>query len=89
MSDRPDGEETIRVPRWVLAFVVPAVGVFLAVARTEHRTNENENKLDQLRMQVETNARDIRTLEMRASWLCTQRTRDDLESGRESAGVCP
>jgi hypothetical protein len=97
-GEEPNG--SLRVPRWVLAFIIPLIGVAGAVARTEYRTNANEAAAeriaDRLEMMREMQSTDARADETRFSdiertlyWLCAQRARDDAESGRTSAGTCP
>jgi hypothetical protein len=95
-----DSNNDLRIPRWVLAFILPAMGVFVAVARTEYRTNENEADTQRLRTDMERafdaqNTLDrnyearFSDMEQQIQWLCAQRARDDQESGRQGAGTCP
>jgi hypothetical protein len=91
--------DSLRVPRWVLAFIVPLLAVLGAVARTEYRTNSNERANERLTERVEMirqmkaegereQERRFSDIERTVQWLCAQRARDDAESGR-TAGNCP
>lgn len=85
----PTPDDALRIPRWLLAFVLPAIGLVMAVARTEYRTNENELETAVVSARVERVEQRILALERQVQWLCAQRARDDFESKRAGAGTCP
>lgn len=82
-------DDVLRIPRWLLAFIVPAIGLMMAVARTEYRTNENEMSTAAVDARVQRAEERIAILERQIHWLCAQRARDDFESKRAGAGTCP
>lgn len=88
MLDTPP-DDALRIPRWMLAFILPAIGLMMAVARTEYRTNENEMATEAVGARVDRAEERVLQLERQVQWLCAQRGRDDSESKRTGAGTCP
>lgn len=90
MSDgAAPGDDVLRIPRWLLAFILPAIGLMMAVARTEYRTNENGMATDAVDARVQRAEERVLQLERQVQWLCAQRGRDDFESKRAGMGSCP
>jgi hypothetical protein len=85
--------DSVEVPKWVLPFVIPTLLGILAFFRAEYRTSENATAI--VRMQ-DSHAEEVRILRAEIDrqrrvndWLCTQRERDNQESGHTRAGTCP
>lgn len=85
-------DDVIRVPKWALAFVLPALAFLGLGARTEYRTDLNEAALRQLESRYEQHLSEERAanLNMRQQiqWLCVQRARDNREAGHAEQGPC-
>lgn len=84
----PD-DDTLHVPRWLLAFVLPTIGLIVAASRMEYRSNENAMETRAVEARLQQAEQRVGLLERQVQWLCAQRARDDYESNRTGAGVCP
>lgn len=86
-------EDVVRVPKWALGFVLPALAFLGLGARTEYRTDLNEAALRQLESRHEQHVAEERAanllLRQQVQWLCVQRSRDDREAGRGSGQGAP
>jgi|GEM_PF-4504494 len=92
MADTPSSD-FLRIPKWILPFLIPLILLIAVFVRMEDRTAANRKEIESIRASAQQykteRAQHDREVEMRfdrvesnIQYLCDARARDDRESGK-------